>query len=148
MTRAPKTRPIFVSPSFSPLHSLVFSVHFPFYSSFFLSISPLSPPPLFHSLFSPRFHDDSAVGKIFVDAGTPSPIRPNFTNIRGRINASSLNDDVSARPPLPPFVARCVHFTYKTKRYTVTTHVPFTFARMLHFISISVIFDGRAIHID
>lgn len=86
-----------------PLKFLPSSFHLPFHSRVFsysisLPVRRFSSP--FHSLFSPRFHDDSAVGKIFVDAGTPSPIRPNFTNIRGRINAASLNDDVSGRPPL------------------------------------------------
>lgn len=52
---------LFHLPSPSPLSILTFS---PISislscSSFFLSISP-SPPPLFHSLFSPRFHDDSS----------------------------------------------------------------------------------------
>lgn len=124
-----------------PFHSRVFSY------SISLPVRRFSSP--FHSLFSPRFHDDSAVGKIFVDAGTPSPIRPNFTNIRGRINAASLNDDVSGRPPLLHSLRRRCTRTFRANEngYTATTHVHsrlFAF----HFISISVIFDGRAIRID
>lgn len=135
-----------------PLKFLPSSFHLPFHSRVFsysisLPVRRFSSP--FHSLFSPRFHDDSAVGKIFFDAGTPSPIRPNFTNIRGRINAASLNDDVSGRPPLLHSLRRRCTRTFRANEngYTATTHVHsrlFTF----HFISISVIFDGRAIRID
>lgn len=158
LTRAPKIPPPFVSLSFSPLHSLVYFPstilthsslsHSILYihpslslsaSSFFLSVSPFplaSPSPLFHP-----FHDDSAVGKIFVDA---SPIHAEFHEYswsnkccefkRWRFGPATLS--------LHP---RCTSFHFAQMNVTrLHSPPPFTSIHVcsFNFISISVIFDG------
>lgn len=137
------------SPS-TPLHSHVFSYfHFPFlfvvFPLHFTTPSPFISFPLL-APFPRRFLP--AVGKIFVDAGTPSPIRPNFTNIRGRINAASLNDDVSPLPPSFPSSSLHAFILYETKMVGHSQPRSIHVCSRFHFISISVIFDARYVSIS
>lgn len=115
LTRAPKIPPplfhflsplsilssIFLPP-FSPIHRFPT----PFCTStrrfLFLLRRFSSPSRPFLSLLPPlHFTLSTTILPLEKYLSTRLQSMPNFTNIRGRINAASLNDDVTGRPPSP-----------------------------------------------